>query len=94
MAELVNNKRSDTAAYYSDPNIISFMYKDLPDFEKNVIRILEPSAGVGNFIDLLVEKYKKYEKVFIDLVDIDKDSLFLCEYLNNRKSIPENFVIK
>ncbi|MGZ9549831.1 Eco57I restriction-modification methylase domain-containing protein [Staphylococcus epidermidis] len=94
MAELVNNKRSDTAAYYSDPNIISFMYKDLPDFEKNVIRILEPSAGVGNFIDLLVEKYEKYEKVFIDLVDIDKDSLFLCEYLNNKKNIPENFEIK
>lgn len=93
IAELVNNKRNDTAAYYSEPYNINFMSNNLPDFNKKIIRILEPSVGVGNFIDLLVKKYSSYEKVIIDLVDIDNDSLNLCRYLNNLRNIPNNIKI-
>lgn len=93
LAEMINNMRAETAAYYTDVKLLNEIEKNLPDFEKETIKILEPSAGVGNFIDILVRKYKKHKKILIYLNDIDGHSVEVAKLLNEKRNIPENFVI-
>ncbi|PTO34584.1 DNA methyltransferase, partial [Enterococcus mundtii] len=50
IAELVNNSRNDTAAYYTDASILDTLKNFLPDIKKKEIHVLEPSVGVGNFL--------------------------------------------
>ena len=66
--------------------------KKLPMVEKKIIRILEPSAGVGNFVPLIIQKFKDKE-VILDLVDIDPDSLEVLKALISKYNIPKNFKI-
>lgn len=93
IAELVNNSRVDTAAYYTDSAILDALIKFLPDIDKNEIRILEPSVGVGNFIQVIVEKYKAAQKLIIEVNDIDEKSLQLVSVLNKHRNLPENVKI-
>ncbi|MCJ1655599.1 Eco57I restriction-modification methylase domain-containing protein [Staphylococcus sp. NRL 16/872] len=93
IAELINNKRNDTAAYYSDEELISTMSRCLPDFNKNTLKILEPSVGVGNFLELIINKYKNYDHIIIDVIDVDEDSLKICKILNHYRNLPENIEI-
>lgn len=94
ITELSNTARNDTAAYYTRQDICYSIIKDLPD-PKNfkILRILEPSIGVGNFLPLLFEKYKTVEEVIIDVVDIDCNSIKTLKLLLNGISIPNNFKI-
>lgn len=93
IAELINNKRSDTAAYYTDPETLNLISKHLPDIQKKVIRIFEPSAGIGNFIQILIDKYSSAERIIIDVNDIDPVSIDLTKALNKYRTIPENVTI-
>lgn len=93
IAETINNNRTSTAAYYTDDSLLEEIKKELPTIDKKIIRILEPSVGIGNFIYILIEKYKLNEKVIIDVVDIDKKSLVILDALNAYREIPENFEI-
>ena len=56
IAELVNNSRVDTAAYYTDQELMSHIINNLPDISKDEIRILEPACGGANFVNPLIEK--------------------------------------
>ena len=71
VAELANSSRVDNAAYFTNKWLINEIVKHLPLFDGKVIRILEPSVGVGNFIPLLLKKYDNCSKIEIDVVDID-----------------------
>src|SRR3989338_1096388 len=74
IVELSNAQRLQHAAYYTRQDICFTIVKDLPDtskFEK--LSILEPSVGAGNFLPLLIEKYKTAKEVEIDVIDIDKN---------------------
>ena len=94
IAELANSKRLHNAAYYTPQDICYSIIKDLPDFKgKKCVRILEPSVGVGNFIPLLLKKYEDNEKVIIDVVDVDKNSLRLLKLLMKKMNVPRNFSI-
>jgi DNA (cytosine-5)-methyltransferase 1 len=73
IAEMSNTSRTDNAAFYTNKALITEMIKSLPDLEKDEIHILEPSAGVGNFIPLIIKRFEG-KKLFIDLVDIDPNS--------------------
>ena len=55
IAELSNTRRTDDAAFYTNKSLITEMIKQLPDTEKETITVLEPSAGVGNFIPLILK---------------------------------------
>ena len=72
IAELTNSKRENNSAYYTNKFIINEIYKQLPEFEKDQISILEPSVGIGNFLPFIFRKYEKTKKVCLDIVDIDK----------------------
>ena len=92
IAELVNTKRTDNAAYFTSKSLITEMMRNLPILQKKKIRILEPSVGVGNFIPLIIEKFKDKD-VELDLMDIDEDSIEVLKAFVRKYSIPKNIKI-
>jgi DNA (cytosine-5)-methyltransferase 1 len=94
IVELSNAQRLKHAAYYTRQDICFTIVKDLPDasrFER--LSILEPSVGAGNFIPLLIEKYKTVKEVEIDLIDIDKNAIDILKILLKAINIPKNVKI-
>ncbi len=89
IAELSNSHRTDDAAFYTNKALITEMIKHLPDTDASTIRILEPSAGVGNFIPLLFKKFEG-KRLIIDLVDIDEKSTQIAKALLEKYGIPNN----
>lgn len=89
IAELSNTRRTDDGAYYTNKALITEMVKHLPDIDKDEIRILEPSAGVGNFVPLILKKYEG-KNVVLDLVDIDPQSSKLAAVLLSKYGVPDN----
>lgn len=83
-AEYLNPNRDLNAAYYTDNSICEYIFRELPDFEdRNHIRVLEPSAGAGNFLPFIVEKYKDKKFLEIYLIDIDEKQLKIAELIFN-----------
>ncbi len=95
IVELANAHRLKHAAYYTRQDICFTVVKDLPDASiyKNEVRILEPSVGTGNFLPLLIEKYKTVPSVQIDVVDIDKNAIDILKILSKKLNIPDNVKI-
>ncbi|HED05338.1 MAG TPA: DNA cytosine methyltransferase [Ignavibacteria bacterium] len=94
IVELANAHRFKHAAYYTRQDICFTVVKDLPDASNyNSIRILEPSVGAGNFLPLLIAKYKSISSVDIDVVDIDSNAVDILKILIRKLDIPENIKI-
>ncbi len=94
ITELSNAARLKHAAYYTRQDICFTVIKDLPDasqYEK--LKILEPSVGAGNFLPLLIQKYKTVNQVDIDLIDIDKEAVDILKILVSKLIIPANIRI-
>lgn len=93
IAEYANSSRQENSAFFTRKDIVFSVVKDLPELkEKKRIRILEPSVGIGNFIPLLIEKYKDKEEIIFDLVDIDSNSLNILQCILNKLSLPPNII--
>ena len=80
IVELSNSKRNEQSAFYTDIFLINYIFDYLPDFEKDTIRILEPSVGAGNFIPCIIKKYEN-KKIEFDLVDIDEIAIAVLKEL-------------
>ncbi len=95
ITELANAHRLKHAAYYTRQDICFTLVKDLPDASdfKTSIKILEPSVGTGNFLPLLIEKYKSISNVQIDVIDIDKNAIDILKILIKKIYIPKNIKI-
>lgn len=94
IAELSNTLRGENAAYYTRQDICYSIMTDLPEPKRGqTFRILEPSIGVGNFLPLLIERYKNADRVIIDVVDIDANSLKTLSILLRGITVPPNFQI-
>ncbi len=94
IAELSNIKRTDTKAYFTREDIVYNVINKLPTFKnKKVIKILEPSVGIGNFLPLLFKKYENIQTVILDIIDIDNDSLDTLQILLTKTKTPKNFTI-
>ncbi len=92
VAELANANKDENAAYYTRQDICYSIIKNLPDSEQyKELNILEPAIGVGNFLPVLIQKYRGVEKVTIDMVDIDPKSIEVLRVLLQTIEIPENF---
>lgn len=94
IVELSNAQRLQHAAYYTRQDICFTIVKDLPDaakFEK--LSILEPSVGAGNFLPLLIEKYRTVKEVEIDVIDIDKNAIDILSLLIEKLKLPRNIKI-
>lgn len=93
IAELANTTRTEKSAYYTRQDICYSVVKDLPEINSKIVKILEPSIGVGNFLPLLIAKYRHIEKVIIDVVDIDENALNTLKILLQKLNVPKNIVI-
>lgn len=92
IAELANTKRTDNAAYFTNKSLITEMMKALPESDKETVRILEPSVGVGNFIPLIIKKFEG-KNIILDVVDIDAKSLEITKLILKNYDIPSNCTI-
>jgi DNA (cytosine-5)-methyltransferase 1 len=93
VAELSNTKRTDNAAYFTGKPLITEMLQAIPETQNSSVHILEPSVGVGNFVPLIIKKFDGKE-IFLDLLDIDGDSLQVLQSLLKKYDIPESCHIK
>lgn len=93
IAELANLKREKNSAYYTNKFIINEIVKELPDFSKDEISIIEPSVGVGNFIPFIIKKYENVKTVNLDVIDIDKNNIEILKLLIEKISLPKNIHI-
>lgn len=92
--ELSNAQRLKNAAYYTRQDICFTIIKDLPDASKyEKLTILEPAVGAGNFLPLLVNKYKTVNEVEIDVIDIDPDAIDILKTLTKKLLLPQNIKI-
>lgn len=92
IAELANTSRTDNAAFFTGKTLITEMMKALPDTERQTVRILEPSVGVGNFVPLILKKFEG-KNIVLDAVDIDEHSLETTKLILERYDIPQNCTI-
>lgn len=94
IAELSNALRVDRAAFFTNKSIVTKIIQELPTFsDKDSIRILEPSVGVGNFIQAIIKNYSNIPNVIIDVVDIDPSAISIFNILKGNMSIPKNVTI-
>lgn len=94
IAELANEQREDTAAFYTRQNTCFSVISNLPDFSgAQSIRILEPAVGTGNFLPVLFKKYADVPSVTLDVVDINAGSIEVLKALMGTLSVPKNFTI-
>ncbi len=81
-AEYLNPNRDSTAAFYTCTQICKRIMDELPDFDdKEHVTVLEPSAGAGNFIPFVAEKYKNKKLLELYLVDIDANELEIAKLI-------------
>lgn len=92
IAELSNTRRTNDGAFYTNKALITEMIKNLPNINKEVIYILEPSAGVGNFIPFLLKKYEG-KQIIIDMIDIDENSLKIASVLLKKYTVSNDVKI-
>ena len=93
ITELCNANREENAAFYTNKFIVNEIMDHLPSFNKNEIRILEPSVGAGNFIPFLFKRYEGVGRVILDVVDIDDHSIENLNLILDKIDIPKNFTI-
>lgn len=93
ITELCNTRREENAAFYTNKFIVNEIMDSLPTFNKDEIRILEPSVGAGSFIPFLIKKYGDVPHVILDVVDIDPDSIETLNIMLEQLDIPSNFTI-
>ncbi|MFV8478832.1 DNA cytosine methyltransferase [Mycoplasma sp. VS428] len=94
IAELSNQKREENAAFYTDSILLKQIENILIKLEdKKYLNILEPSVGIGSFLPIIFNKFQNIEKVNLDLVDIDINSLKLTRFFISIINPKQNFVI-
>ena len=94
IAELANALREDNAAYYTSQDICYCVAKYLPDITDGaVISIIEPSVGLGNFLPTLFVKYANAKKVYLDVFDVDPNSIEILKELLKTLKVPVNFKV-
>jgi DNA (cytosine-5)-methyltransferase 1 len=94
IAELSNSRRNENAAFYTSQEIVNSIIEELPSFYgMKELNILEPSVGIGNFLPLLLIKYKHIPRVRLDVIDIDEDSIEILKSLLALIHVPSNFEI-
>ena len=94
IAELSNAQRDSNAAYYTRQDICYTIIKNLPDAKNyDILSILEPAIGVGNFLPTLIQKYEGVPQVNIDVIDIDANSIEILKALVAKLNVPANIHI-
>jgi len=91
--ELANAKREEYEAFFTNKTILNEIYNELPTINKDIIRIVEPSVGIGNFLPYIVKKYEDKKEVIIDVFDINEYMINALKELVKKYNFPENIKI-
>ena len=95
IVELSNSSRTENRAYYTSPSICFSLVQSLPKYKNNAeINILEPSVGSGSFLPHIFEHYRNCERVNLDLIDIDENSIDILKVLISKIKVPSNFKLR
>ncbi len=94
IVEYANSSRISNSAYYTNKYIIQEIYKNLPEFNKDEVLIIEPSVGAGNFLPFIFKKYEAVKKVRLKVIDIDENAINLLKCLYTEDVVPQNFEIE
>lgn len=92
IAELANTYRINNAAFFTSKTLNTEMMKSLPNSDKEKLRILEPSVGIGNFLPLIIKKFED-KNIIIDVVDIDQNNLDIAKIILSKYNIPKSCTI-
>lgn len=65
----------ENGSFYTSQSVIYDCLKSISEYDKKSVRILEPSVGGGNFLIPIISKFYNTEKIYLDIVDINKDVL-------------------
>lgn len=57
-------RKSSLTAYFTDPDIISHIYRQLDDLGFKGGRVLDPSMGSGNFFSAMPEELKQESDLY------------------------------
>ena len=69
------NNVKETGSFYTPQTVVSEALSTIDLSEKKVVRILEPSVGMGAFLPQLFRLCDVCEKVTIDLCDVDSETI-------------------
>lgn len=95
IAEIANDNRLENAAFFTDDFLVKKIISSIPKVNKAEIHVLEPAAGTGNFVLPFIENnWRAYDKIMIDINDIDKNSLKVAKFFLSQSKIPENIEIR
>ena len=94
IVELCNAKREENAAYYTNKFIVNEIIDVLPDFGKDEVRVLEPSVGAGGFIQFIIKRYEGVKRLYIDVIDIDDNSIAILKIILSKMLLPANVSIR
>lgn len=93
IAELANCRRKDNSAYFTNKFILNEIFWQLPEIEKDVVDIIEPSVGIGNFLPFIIKKYEDKKEIRIDVFDIDENMLELLQAIVEKYDFPSKVKI-
>lgn len=89
IAELANTRRTETAAFYTNKSIVTEILHRLPEDTSDTLHVLEPAVGVGSFLPLIAKRFDSKE-IYLDVVDINEDSLDVLRALLPHMKLPAN----
>lgn len=88
IAELANAQRMQDEAFFTNNILLNRVFMNLPDIDKDVIHVMEPSVGAGNFLPYIVKRYEDKKELYIDVFDVNE---YMIEAL---KAIVDRFNFK
>ena len=93
--EKSNPLRKELAAYYTPPAAAAELVLGLSkNFKnKNRIRILEPSVGIGSFLPVIAHEFSHFKSVELTLIEIDDRAAKNLKAYLKKLSLPSNLSI-
>lgn len=85
--EIISARESTLTAFYTPPEVISFMYQVLQNMGLKTGNILEPSCGIGHFMGMVPESMSE-SKIYG--VELDSVSARIAKQLYQKNSIAED----
>ena len=93
IAELANAQRTEDEAFFTNKSLLNRVFMELPEIDKDEIRVIEPSVGAGNFLPYIVKRYEDKKSIIIDVFDINEYMIEALKALVERYNFGPNVTI-
>lgn len=93
LKEQVIDNAKDSGSFYTPQSVVFDALKDVV-IDNSIIKVLEPSVGLGAFLPQLSALLSDAEKILVDAVEISDSAIFDLEYALQKISLGSNFKIE